>query len=136
MKRPICGSPTCDECMRATLRFLTPPRSRSGVSLDGAPTPTAASLKRHLERYGDPDKVGAANAADTIRAVGEVAAEFGIAIKLPRVTRARGVSRPNLKARIRSQLERGTGWNEIMEIENLSPSRARRLRMELDEIES
>lgn len=119
-------------CRRATHRLLTPPRRR-GVVVAGMTTPTKKELTQHLKRYANPEKVGAANAAETVRIVGEVAAAYGIRIDLPRIDLPRKERRPGLKARIKEQLERGASWDSIAETENLSPSRARRLRTEFEE---
>lgn len=119
-------------CRRATSRLLTPRRVR-GVVVPGAEAPTKKSLLQHVKRYADPTKVGPENAVETVRIVGELAAQHGITIDLPRIELPRKERRPGLRARIASHLERGVGWDTIAEMENLSASRARRLRTELEE---
>lgn len=106
-----CGS--CPDCLDHTKRVLTPPRPRQ-VGLTGAKPPTRAALERHGERFG-------------WAGVAEVAAQHGISVTVPRQAGARGSRGPTLKQRVATMVADGHSADFIAEVEDLSPSRARRL---------
>ena len=86
-----------------------------GRSLLPGTRPPAAGLEKHAKRFG-PEQVA------------ETASEFGLAVAVerPRAKPRRGRG-PSLKDRVAGYLQAGHGVDVIAEIENLSPSRARKL---------
>ena len=117
MDRPICGHLDCGVCAPRVRRFLRVPRARR-VDLPGACPPTAAALERHARKFGP-------------AGVAEVAAEFGLTVDLGnarrierRPTRRRSTGQ---RDRIADLVARGASVESIAEVEDLSPSRARRL---------
>lgn len=95
-------------------------RRGRGRSLLPGPAPTAAELEKHAARFG-PEQVA------------ETAAEYGISIAItrPKATR-RGGGGPTLKQRVAGYVADGHTADVIAELEDLSPSRARRLVQEVD----
>ena len=80
--------------------------------------PTTAGLEKHARRFG--------------RAfVAETAAELGIAVTLAPPEPRRRTRGPSLKQRVARLLAGGHDVEAIAEVENLTPSRARRLVEEL-----
>jgi hypothetical protein len=110
MSRPLCGE--CEACLERTRALL---ESAPLACLRPSAVPTAAQLERHARRFGP-------------EGIEELAAELGVRVKVerPRVTRTRAKG-PTLKERVRGYLEAGHSVDVIAELENLSPSRARRL---------
>ena len=102
----------CIENLRRNAKLLS--SAPSGRRAQG-PWPTAAELERHARRFGP-------------EGVEELANELGVRIKVerPKVTRTRAKG-PTLKQRVAEHLAEGRGVELIAELENLSPSRARRL---------
>lgn len=109
MSRPICGD--CPDCLAKTHRLL---RLRRGPSLLPGPRPTAAQLERHAARFGP-------------AMVAETAAELGIEVVVERERKPRKASGPSLRTRVAQLVADGYSVEAIAEIEDLSPSRARRL---------
>lgn len=107
--RTPCGS--CVTCLTATNRLIAPPRS---TSLLPGPAPTAAGLEKHARKYGPAQ-------------VAETAAEFGVSVAVEREKKQSTPRGPSLKTRVRQHVANGLGVELIAELEDLSPSRARRL---------
>jgi hypothetical protein len=109
--RPLCGEcPSCLERTHGLLKDDHRPCSR--------PAPTAAQLERHARRFGP-------------EGVKETAAEHGVEVEVGSTKRATRAARrgrgPTLRQRVEAHLAAGRGVELIAEIENLSPSRVRRL---------
>lgn len=115
MSRPLCGE--CPACIEATARCIgrTPAAQRQA-----RPAPTKAELERHAKRFGP-------------EGVLETAEELGVDVAVERPRRKRGARRPTLNARVAELLTQGHGVDVIAEIENLSPSRARRIIKEVED---
>lgn len=103
------------EARSAHSRFLAYlVRAGSRCLLPG-PAPSAAQLERHARRFGPAQ-------------VAETAAEFGVSVAIERATRKpRLIAGPSLKQRVAGHVKAGRSVELIAEIEDLSPSRARRL---------
>lgn len=110
---PICGA--CPDCLESTRALLRVPPAP--VLLPG-PRPTAAGLEKHATRFG-PEQVA------------ETAAEYGLSVAIERAKAPRKVSGPSLRTRVATLVADGYGVEQIAEIEDLSPARARRLVEEL-----
>lgn len=113
MTRPLCGN--CPACLEATRQLLGAP---ARPCLQERRAPTAAELERHAKRFGP-------------AGVAETAAELGVDVQVERAARKRGVRGPTLKARVAEHVAAGRGIELIAELENLSPSRARRIVQEV-----
>lgn len=105
----MCGN--CRDNLRAHGWKLRPAR-QAGTLLE--PRPTAAGLERHARRFGPAQ-------------VAETASQYGLAVAIERPKAAKRVSGPSLKTRVREHVEAGRSVELIAELEDLSPSRARRL---------
>lgn len=114
MSRPLCGE--CPACLEATARCIG--RAPEPVR-QAHPAPTAEELERHAQRFGP-------------EGVAETADELGVDVAVERPRRKRGPRRPTLKARVAELMAQGHGVDVIAELENLSPSRARRIMEEVD----
>lgn len=108
MTRPICGD--CGPCLAATARLLRVPRS---VLMPG-PRPTVAGLERHARKFGP-------------AMVAETAADYGLSVAVERPKARRRGGGPSLKTRVAGYLKEGYSPEVIAELEDISPSRARRL---------
>lgn len=112
----------CEGCLRDAelLRRLAQERGHR-VTVPAGMMPTAAELERHARRFGP-------------EGVEELASELGVKVKLerPKVTRKRAKG-PTLKERVAAHVAEGRGVELIAELENLSPSRARRIIEEVGE---
>lgn len=115
-ERAICGD--CPRCRPLTLRLLR--AGKRGRTLLPGDKPTAAALEKHATRFG-PEQVA------------ETAAEYGVSIAITRPKATRRVSGPSLKARVAGYVKDGYSVEVIAELEDLSPSRARRLVAEVKE---
>lgn len=83
--------------------------------------PTAAELERHAQKYGP-------------EGVAELAAEIGVRVNVKKPTaKKRSTKGPTLNERVAEYIEAGHSVDVIAELENLSPSRARRLVAEVKE---
>lgn len=105
----MCGN--CRDNLRANAAKL---RVSRGASAMPGPAPTAAGLEAHARRYGPAQ-------------VAETAAQYGLSVTVERPKAARKVSGPSLKTRVAQLVADGYSADVIAEIEDLSPSRARRL---------
>lgn len=126
---------TCSECRSRTRQALRPRARAAVVTVPGLTKPTRAALEKHAaSRYADPKRVGEDNAKKTIEAVLRVAAECGITVSVEKIKSTKVNSRgPSLKDRIREHLSEGHDIDFIAEMENITPSRARRLVAEMGE---
>lgn len=81
---------------------------------------TTAELERHARRFGP-------------EGVEELAAELGVKVRLerPKAPARKRAKGPTLKERVAAHVAAGHGVELIAELENLSPSRARRLVQEV-----
>jgi hypothetical protein len=129
----ICS--ICVDCIERTRAKLRPQARRETIAVPGLTTPTRASLEKHVARFADPKKVGEENAKKTIEAVMAVANDHGITLSVKPIKSVKQISlrRPPLKDRIREHLAEGHSIDYIAEMEDLSPSRARRLVAEIGE---
>ena len=105
-----CGDcPTCRERTAARLAATSSLHDRVKA------TPiTAERLERHAKRFGP-------------EGVAETAAELGVDVTVERPKRKAARRGPTLKERVAGHIEAGHSVELIAELENLSPSRARRL---------
>lgn len=110
----MCGE--CRENRRRNRAKLRPPARKATAAI--GPRPTAAGLERHAGRFG-PEQVG------------ETAAQFGLSVAISRATRKSKARGPGLKQRVKALLGRGASTDDIAEVENLSPAKARALVEEL-----
>lgn len=106
---PICGN--CPTCLQRTNALLRVPARTATMP---GPKPTAAALERHAQRFG-PEQVA------------ETATQYGLSVAIERPKARRKAGGPGLKARVATLVADGYGVDAIAEIEDLSPSRARRL---------
>lgn len=107
--RPLCGG--CPECLAIIEGILNAPAE----PVRGATKrPTAAQLERHAKRFG-PEGIEA------------TAKELGVEVKVERPARKRGARGLTLKERVAQHVANGHGVDVVAELENLSPSRARRI---------
>lgn len=103
----------CEACLEDARRNVL--TSRSLFDRHGLAAPTTAELERHARRFGP-------------EGVAELARQLGVDVRVerPASTRKRAKG-PTLKQRVAAHVAEGRGVELIAEIENLSPSRARRL---------
>jgi hypothetical protein len=107
----------CEACLEdgrlVALKLLTerhPPEGR---------TVTKAELERHARKFGP-------------ALVQETADELGVKVNVDETpTRRRRTKGPTLKERVAAHVAEGRGVELIAELENLSPSRARRIVQEV-----
>jgi hypothetical protein len=104
----------CEACLEDTRRGVLTTRHLVDVLPRTKPA-TAAQLERHARLFGP-------------EGIAETAAELGVTVKVERSKAARKRTKgPTLKARVVEHVTAGRSAELIAELENLSPSRARRL---------
>lgn len=125
---------TCTDCRERTRTILRPRAQATAraVTVPGAPPVTRADLEKYLAKYANPEKFTTDQVRATIDAVNLAAAEAGLKFRATKPKKQRaGKTGPSRAERIKDMLADGHGVDYISEMENLSPSRARRLIAEL-----
>lgn len=120
-----CGNANCMRCRRRFARALRVPGG-TRLATPGEKPVTAAALEAHVARYTG-DKVPAEAARSTIAAALAVAAEHGLTLNIAKPPRERKSRGPSLRKRVAQLVADGYDAEQVAEIEDLTPHRARDL---------